>query len=138
MTGLSLQRCDRLEVLDNAARRRLRVVRRDDEEAVDADLVSLLREVHRLGGRVRTGAGDHGRPFSDGADGDAEELEPLVLRERRRLARRARDDETIRAVVDEMVRKRCKAVEVHRAVLAERRDDGGQDLAEHEVIVAAL
>ena len=35
---LVAERRDRLEVLDDSARRRLRVVRRDDEEAVDADL----------------------------------------------------------------------------------------------------
>ena len=39
---LVAERRDRLEVLDDSARRRLRVVRRDDEEAVDADLVRLL------------------------------------------------------------------------------------------------
>ena len=90
-----------------------------------------LGEVHRLGGRVRARAGDDGRPLADGADGDAEELEALVFGQRRRLARRAGDDETVRAVVDEMVRERREAVEVDRAVLAERRDDRRQDFAEH-------
>ena len=41
-------------------------------------------------------------------------------------------------LLDEVVRERREPVEVDRAVLAERRDDRGQDFAEHDVIVAAL
>ena len=55
------RRGDRLEVLDDPARRRLVVVRRDDEEAVDAELVRALGQVDRVRGRVRARAGDDGR-----------------------------------------------------------------------------
>ena len=70
---------DRLEVLDDPARRRLVVVRRDDEEAVDAELVRLLGEVHRVRGRVRAGAGDHRRPVADLVHRRGAELELLVV-----------------------------------------------------------
>ena len=122
---------DRLEVLDDAALRRLVVVGGDDQEAMRAGGVRRVREVDRMGGRIRTRAGDHGGAVADGAERNADELEPLVVGERRRLAGRAGDDETVRAVLDEMVRQSCETVEVDRAVRPERRDDRRQDFAEH-------
>ena len=69
---------DRLEVRDDPALRRLVVVRRHDEEAVDAERVRLLGEVHGVGGRVRARAGDDRRAPAD------------RRRRRRRRARSAR------------------------------------------------
>ena len=124
-------RGDRLEVLDDPARRRLVVVRRDDEEAVDAELVRLLGEVHGVGRRVRARAGDHGRPLPHLVDGRGPELELLVVGQRRRLAGRRGDDEPVRAAVDHVARERAEPVVVDGAVLVERRHDRRQNLAEH-------
>ena len=98
MIGLSRDGGDRLEVPDDPAQRRLVVVRRHDEEAVDAELVRPLGQVDRVRGRVRAGAGDDGRAVADLVDGGLVQLEALVVRERRRLARRPGDDEPVRAV----------------------------------------
>ena len=59
---------DLLEVPDDPAHRRLVVVRRHDEEAVDAELVRARRQVHRVLGRVRARAGDDGGAIADLVD----------------------------------------------------------------------
>src|SRR5205814_7956955 len=79
------------------------------------------------------GAGDDRRAVADRVHRGGEQLEPFLVGERRRLAGGARDDETVRAVVDEEGGELAELVEVDRAVLVERRHDGGQDLAEHPV-----
>ena len=76
-------------------------------------------------------AGDDGRAVADGVERRREELELLVVGERRALPRRACDDDAVGAVVDEMHRELPELVEVDRAVAVERRDDRGQDFAEH-------
>ena len=68
---------------------------------------------------------------ADRLDGGAEEIEPLVVGERRALAGRAGDDEPVRAVLDEMTREALERVEVDRPVLPERRHDRRQDMTEH-------
>ena len=89
-------------------------------------------------GGVRAGAGDDGRALADGA---------RRRRGRARAARRRRASATRPSCPRRRARpSRCRrgaarareAVEVDRAVRAERRHDRRQDLAEHEVIVAAL
>src|SRR5207248_3873961 len=77
------------------------------------------------------GAGNDGGAIPDRPERDADQLEPLVVGEGRRLARGAGDDEPVRAVLDEVVRERGEAVEVDRSVRAERRGDRRQDFAEH-------
>ena len=62
-------RRDRLEVLDDPARRRLVVVRRDDEEPVDAELVGLLGQVDGVRRRVRARAADDRCAVTDRVDG---------------------------------------------------------------------
>ena len=124
-------RGDRLEVRDDPARRRLVVVRRDDEEAVHAQLVRLLRQVHGVSGRVRAGAGDHGRPLPHLVDARGPELELLVVGQGRRLAGRGGDHEPVRAAVDHVARERAEPLVVDGAVLVERRHDRRQNLAEH-------
>ena len=76
---------DRTEVLDDASGGGLVVVRRDDEEPVYTELVRFTRQMDGVGGGVGAGAGDDGRSAVQGVDGDPEELEPLVVRERRAL-----------------------------------------------------
>src|SRR6266508_3747808 len=107
---------DRPEVLDDPARGRLVVVGSDDEEPVYTELVRFTRQVNGVSGGVRAGAGD---------DGDAEELEPLVVAESRALAGGAGDDEPVGTTLDEVLREFAEALEVDRPVPPERRDDGG-------------
>ena len=78
---------DRLEVRDDPALRRLVVVRRDDEQRVDAERGGLLGEMDRVRGRVGAGAGDDGGAVADRFDRGAEEVEPLGVGQGRALAR---------------------------------------------------
>ena len=122
---------DRLDVRDDAALRRLVVVRRHDEEAVDADLVRPLRQVDRVRRVVRARAGDHRVRVAHLVERDFVEREALVVAQRRRLARRARDDEPVGSVLDEMAAERAEAVERDGAVRVERRRDGCEDFTQH-------
>jgi hypothetical protein len=122
---------DLLHVADDGPLRRLVVVRRDDEDPVDAEPRRLAREVHGMGGVVGAGAGDHRRAVADRLDGRPEEIELLVVGQRRRLAGRAADDETVGAVVDEERRQLAEPLDVDRPVRAEGRDCRGDDGTEH-------
>ena len=122
---------DRLEVLDDPPRRRLVVVRRDDEEAVRAELVRLLGQVDGVRGRVRAGAGHHGGAVADRVDRGRDELEPLVVGERRRLPGRARHDDAVGAVLDEVDAELAVTIEVDRPVLAEGRHRCCEDFSQH-------
>jgi hypothetical protein len=126
---------DRLEVRDDPSRRRLVVVRRDDEETVGAGLVRARREVDGVHGRIGAGTGDDRRAVADGVDRCRDQLDPLVVGERRRLARRAGDDEPVGAVLDEVRRQGTEALVVDRTGRVEGRHDRSQDLAEHEPIL---
>ena len=66
---------------------------------------------------------------------DLVEREPLLVGQRRRLARRPRDDDAVGAVLDEMAAEGAEAVERDGAVGPERRHDRGENLAEHPPIV---
>ena len=112
-------------MLDDPARGRLVVVRRDDEETVHADVVRLARQVDRVRRRVGARPCDHRRAPVQGVDGDAEELEAFVVRERGTLARRPGDDQAVRPVVDEMLGQLPEPLVVDRSVRVERRDDRG-------------
>ena len=127
--------CNRPEVRDDAARRRLVVVRRHNEDAIHSELVRALREVHRVRGRVRAGAGDDGRAISDLVERRLVESHALVVAERRRLTRRPRHHEAVRAVVDEVSREGPERLQVNTAVGLERRDYRGQYLAEHNAVI---
>ncbi len=98
---------------------------------MDAEVVRLTGDIDRVRGVVRSGVRDHARAIADGIEGDGEELELLLVAERRRLARRAGHDEAVRAVVDEVGSEPPEAFEVDGAVLMERGDDRGQDFSEH-------
>jgi hypothetical protein len=82
---------------DDALRRGLVVVRSDDEESVYAQLVRVTGEVDRVRGRVRARVGDDGSPvFVCDFDSRREELELLLVGERRRFAGRAGDNDPVR------------------------------------------
>ena len=112
---------DLLEVAHDRALRRLVVVRRHDENPVDAELCRLARQVDRVARVVRAGAGDDARALAHRFDRRPEEIELLLVGQRRGLAGRAADDEAVGAVVDEKRRELAEALEVDRAVLLERR-----------------
>ena len=124
---------DRFEVGDDTALRRLVVVRRDDEEPVGAELVRLLGAGGRSG-RVEyvPGAGDDRTPRSPTASSAARKrsmrspsasvgLSPVV----------PATTTPSEPLVDEVAREALERVEVDRPVLAERRHDRGQDVAQH-------
>ena len=116
---------------DDRPLRRLVVVRRHNEDAVDAELRRLAREVDGVARVVRACAGDHGRAVADRLDSRAEELELLLVAQRRRLAGRAADDEPVGAVLDEKARELTEPLEVDGPVHAERRHHRGDHGAEH-------
>ena len=120
---------------DDPAWRRLVVVRRHDEDAVGAGLVRLLRQVDGVRGRVRPRAGDDRRPVADRRDRRPQELEPLLVGERRRLTGRAGDDDPVGSVLDEEPAELLVAVVVDTTVGVEGRHRRGQDLAEHATIL---
>ena len=116
---------------DDAALRRCVVVRRDDEEAVGAELVRFFGEVHGVRGRVGACARDHGRLVADCFERSAEEIEPLRVGQGGALAGGAGNDDAVGAIRDEVAGKVLERVEVDRAVVAKRRDDRCQHVAEH-------
>ena len=79
---------------------------------MDAELVRARGEVDGVLGRVRARAGDDGRAIADLVDGGLVQLETLVVRERRRLARRPGDDEPVGAVRDEVRGERAECLDV--------------------------
>ena len=115
-------------MLDDPARGWLVVVRSDDEEPVYTELVRFTRQVDGVSGGVSAGAGDDSGAAVESVDGDAEELEPLVVAESRALPRSARDDVPIGTTLDEVLREFAEALEVDRPVGLERRDDSGENL----------
>src|SRR5882762_6050168 len=86
---------DRAEVLDDSSRGRPVVVRSDDEEGVYTELVRFTRQVDGVSRGVGAGPGDDDRPPGQRVDGDAEQLEPFVIRERWTLPRRPGDDDSV-------------------------------------------
>ena len=80
---------------------------------------------------VRAGAGDHARAAANCFHGRAEEVELLVVAQRRRLSRRPADDDPVGAVVHKERREFAEALEVDGAVRPEWRHGSGDDGAEH-------
>ena len=118
---------DGLEVLDDPACRGLVVVGRDDEEAVDADVVRLARQMDGVRRRIRSRACDQGGTAVERVHRDAEELEPFVVGQRRALPRRPGHDEAVGAVLHEVLGELAEPLVVDRSVRLEGRDDRGQD-----------
>src|SRR6185312_2847450 len=107
---------DGAEVLDDSASRGLVVVGSDDEEPVYTELVRFTRQVNGVSSGVGAGAGDNGATPAERVDGDAEELEPLVVAEGGALAGGAGDDQPIGTTLDEVLREFAEALEVDRSV----------------------
>jgi hypothetical protein len=118
-------------VRHDAPLRRLVVVRRHDEEAVDAELVRLLRQVDRVRRRVGSGACDDGATARSDVDCGPIERHALGVGKGRRLTGCPGDDDAVGAVVEQEAAQRAEGLDVDRAVLAKRRHDRGQNLAQH-------
>src|SRR5260221_14057573 len=87
----------RAEVQREPAWRRLVVVGRDDEQAVDAAALGRSRVLDRGARAVRAYSRDHAESSPRALHGDREETFALFFRQGRPFSRRARDDETVRA-----------------------------------------
>ena len=121
---------DRGEVRDEPGLRRLVVVGRHGEHGVGAGLLGHLRRLDALGGVVAAGAGDDDGAVADGLDDGAQQLVLLVGGGGRRLARRARHDEAVVAVVDEVRGEGLSLLEVDGAVVPHRGDHRREDASE--------
>ena len=91
---------DRLVVEIEPFLRRLVVIGRDHERAIGAGLLGVAGQLDGLGGRVRSGAGDHRHAAGSRLDAELDDLLVLVMGERRRFARRPARHEPVRALVD--------------------------------------
>src|SRR5262249_4609336 len=74
---------------------------------------------------------DHRRTVADCVERYAQELQPLLVGQGRRLAGRAADDDTVGAAVDEVGAELAIALVVDRTIGVERCHGRGQNLAEH-------
>ena len=110
--------------------RRLRVVRRHRHHTGTSGLGRLLGELDRHLGVVGAGPGDDLDAVTDGLDRRFEEGDLLDVRQRRRLASRAGDHDSIRAVVGEMFDQSPEGGVVDGAVVVEGGEDRSQDLTE--------
>jgi hypothetical protein len=70
--------------------------------------------VDGVSGGVGAGSGDDGAAPAQGVDGDAEQLEPLVVGEVGALPGGAGDHEPIGTTLDEVLRELAEALEVDR------------------------
>ena len=114
------------EVVEHAGLAGLVVVRRHEQQPVGADLLGLLGELERVGGRVGADTGDHAGPVAHGVLDRGQDLAVLGDGGRRRLPRRTGDHDAVVPVVDQVGRDARGAVEVDRPVVLERRRHRGQ------------
>ena len=107
----------------------MRVVRREDEDAVGAVPLGLARKV---GGHARTepDARDHRHAARRCLDGGPNYRGALLGREAEELARPAGRDECVHTAARQPARVRAHRVEVDRAVGGVRRDRERQDATE--------
>ena len=113
-----------LEVLVDALFVRLVVVGRDDEQGVGAKFL-VLEALGRLsGGAVGTRACDDGDAARDVVHDELDDGVILLVRHRGALARGAEREDCVRAILDVELEQTLELVEVDRAILVERRDEG--------------
>ncbi len=76
---------------------------------------------------VRARAADDGCVRADLVEDGLEELDRLVIGERGPLAGRSRDDDAVRAVLDQVRGELARALDIERAIVGKRRDHRRQD-----------
>ena len=112
------------EVMVHALLVGLVVIRRDDEQAVDAELLQLERLAQRLAGAVGARAADHGDAAGDALHDALGDRQVLGVRHRGGLARGTEHEDAVGAVGKVEVDEPLEALEVDAAVLLERGDEG--------------
>jgi hypothetical protein len=117
---------DLLEVAHDPAPVRLVVVRRDREHDLGAGGDHALRQLDGVAGVVGASARDDRAVGADLLHDQLDEADLLVVGQRRRLTGRARHDEAVGAVRQQMAGNRHGRVVVDAAVGMERRDHGRQ------------
>ena len=112
----------------DARLRRAAVVGAQGEDPGDIALGRLDREMHVVGGVVAGRPGDDGDRH--GAGDGLPQLQLLVVAQRRRLSRRAADDEAFVAFGLQPLGELDCTVDVEREIVVERRDHRRHDPAE--------
>src|SRR6478735_8992670 len=120
------------EVVTQADLAGLVVVGADEQHAVDADLLGLAGQLHRVGGGIGADPRDDARAVTDRVLHGAEDLTVLGHRRGGALPGRPADDDPVVAVVDEMRRDPSGPLEVDAAVLVERGGHRGEEAAERD------
>ena len=121
---------DGLEVLVQPFLRRLVVIRRHRQQAVDASLLHVARQLDHLARVVAAGAGQHRHLAADFLDDQLDDAQLLAMAQRRRFARRAARRQEVDAGIDLPAGQPLDRRLVERAVLPERRDEGRADAGE--------
>ena len=120
-------RGDGLEVAEHSRLRRLVVVGRHLQEAVDAHVRRRARQVDALAGVVAARASDHARAPVGGIQGFSVERHALGLGQHRRFAGGAGDHDGVVAGADQAVDHAPEGVIVDRPVVVKRRDHRGDE-----------
>ena len=108
-------------VRDEAILRAFVVIRRHDEQCIGADAFRVLRELDGIRCLVRARAGNDGDPALHLFAGELDDRAMLRICHRRRLSRRARDDDGVRTAGNLILDHAGKLIEID-AVLRERRN----------------
>ena len=101
------------------------VVRGDDQDAVGAVLLGTLTDAHRVGGVVRTRAAQDERSIPHGLADGVRQVVLLRLVSRRRLARRAGQQNRVAPFVDQLDRQTLRGRQINLTGRGHRRDHGG-------------
>src|SRR5688572_4830322 len=106
------------------------VIRRHDQDGVRPGPLGMLGELDRLAGVVGAGAGNHRHSPPGRLDANFDDSLVLVMRQRRRLARRAHRHQAGRAFTNLPVDEGAKGLFIEGAV-AHGRDQRGYGAPEH-------
>ena len=101
------------------------VVRGDDQDAVGAVLLGTLTDAHRVGGVVRTRAAQDERSIPHGLTDGIRQVVLLRLVSRRRLARRAGQQNRVAPFLDQLDRQALRGGQINLTCVGHRRDHGG-------------
>ena len=121
---------DEPEVGEDAGLRGLVVVRRDDHDAVGADLLARLVELDRVRGLVRAAARDDLRAAGGDILADLDQADLLGIRQRARLTGGAGHDDAVGSGGDDVVHVLLDGGPIDLAVGRHRSDERDEHLTE--------
>ena len=101
------------------------VVRRNNQETVRAMLLGTLTDAHRVGGVVRTRPAQDERAIPHGFTDGVRQVVLLRLVSRRRLARRAGQQNRVAPFVDQLDRQTLRRRQINLTGGGHRSDHGG-------------